>query len=171
MKTALLMAALSSVLLPAQEAPSPPTPKFDVVYELTFGKGPPKLKPHQRGSCIPVALGRTLPPLATGEHYCRNMVSPRGAVDFEGGTLAMFAALLGLVVDRPVIDKSGLTSYFELHLAFSPDDSAAIRPASTDPGPPGIFQAVQEQLGLKLLPAKGPVDVLVIDHIERPSEN
>jgi uncharacterized protein (TIGR03435 family) len=73
-----------------------------------------------------------------------------------------------------------MTNLFEIHLMFSPDDSAAPRPATVDPGAltavrapdtPGIFQAIQEQLGLKLVPAKGPVDVLVIDHIERPTEN
>ena len=92
----------------------------------------------------------------------------------------MFAGSLGMVLDRPVIDKTGLTSYFEIHLVFSPDDSAEPRPVTVDPGAsgavrtsdaPGIFQAIQEQLGLRLVPAKGPVDVLVIDHIERPSEN
>jgi uncharacterized protein (TIGR03435 family) len=149
------------------------------VYELALGKGSPKLKPLQDGSCTPVVVGRTLPPLAAPQHYCRNMVSPR-SVDFEGGTLSMFAGLLNLILDRPVIEKTGITNYFEIHLKFSPDDSAAPRPDTADPGAaaavrapdaPGIFQAVQEQLGLKLLPAKGPVDVLVIDHIERPSEN
>jgi uncharacterized protein (TIGR03435 family) len=149
------------------------------VYELVLGKGSPKLKPYQEGSCIPVALGRSLPPLTSGEHYCRNMVSP-GGVDFEGGTLSMFAGLLNLILDRPVIDKTGITDYFKIKLAFSPDDSGARRPVAADPGAPpearasdasGIFQAMQEQLGLRLAPAKGPVDVLVIDHIERPSEN
>ena len=90
----------------------------------------------------------------------------------------MFAGSLGMVLDRPVIDKTGVTSYFEIHLVFSPDDSAA--PVTADAGAsaavrasdaPGIFQAIQEQLGLRLVPAKGSVDVLVIDHIERPSEN
>ena len=149
------------------------------VYELILGKGSPKLKPYQDGRCTPVFLGRTLPPLPSGQHYCRNMVSPRG-VEFEGGTLSMLAGLLNLILDRPVIDKAGITNYFEIHLVFSPDDSAAPRPATADPGAPaavsspdapGIFQAIQEQLGLKLVPAKGPVDVLVIDRIERPSEN
>ena len=149
------------------------------VYELALGKGSPKLKPFQEGGCTPVVVGRSLPSLAGPQHYCRNMVSPR-SVDFEGGTLSMFAGLLNLILDRPVIDKTGITNYFEIHLKFSPDDSAAPRPATTDPGSPaaatapdapGIFQAIQEQLGLKLVPAKGPVDVLVIDHIERPSEN
>lgn len=149
------------------------------VYELALGKGSPKLKPLQDGSCTPVLVGHPLPPLASGQHYCRNVVAP-GGVDFEGGTLSMLAGLLGLIMDRPVIDKTGITNYIEIHLKFSPDDSAAPRPATADPGSPAavsspdapsIFQAFQKQLGLRLMPAKGPVDVLVIDHIERPSEN
>jgi uncharacterized protein (TIGR03435 family) len=85
-----------------------------------------------------------------------------------------------MVLDRPVIDKTGIASYLEIHLVFSPDDFAQPRPVTPDPAAsaavrtpdaPGIFQAIQEQLGLRLVPAKGPVDVLVIDHIERPSEN
>jgi bla regulator protein BlaR1 len=150
------------------------------VYELALGKGSPKLKPLQDGSCTPPVVGRPLPLLPDGQRRCRNMVSSRGSVDFEGGTLSMFAGSLGMVLDRPVIDKTGITSYFEIHLVFSPDDSAEPRPVTVDPGAsgasrtsdaPGIFQAIQEQLGLRLVPAKGPVDVLVIDHIERPSEN
>ena len=148
------------------------------VYELVLGKGSPKLKPHQEGSCIPVALGRSLPPLASGQHYCRNLVSP-SSVNFEGGTLSMFTGLLNLILDRPVIDKTGITNYFEIQLKFSPDDSAPSRQSAADPGSlatvtpdaPGIFQAIQEQLGLKLVPTKGPTDVLVIDHIQRPTEN
>jgi uncharacterized protein (TIGR03435 family) len=149
------------------------------VYELVIGKSSLKLKPLQVGSCIPPVLRGPLPTLASGERRCRNMVNPRGAVDIEGGTLPMFAGLLSMALDRPVIDKTGITDQFEIHLKFSPDDSAAPRPSTTDPGSPtvgapdapGIFQAIQEQLGLRLVPAKGPVDVLVIDHIEKPSEN
>jgi uncharacterized protein (TIGR03435 family) len=149
------------------------------VYELAVGKGSSKLKPLQDGSCTPVLVGHPLPSLPSGRHLCRNMVGP-AAIDFEGGTLSMFAGLMGLILDRPVIDKTGITNYFEIHLKFSPDDFAAPRPAAADPGlpaavtspdAPGIFQAIQEQLGLRLLSAKGPVDVLVIDHIERPSAN
>jgi uncharacterized protein (TIGR03435 family) len=151
------------------------------VYELALGKGSPKLKPLQsEGSCTPALVGRPLPMLPSGQHRCRNVVAPRGAVDIEGGTLSMFADLLGLALDRPVIDKTGITNYFEIHLVFSPDESATPRPAGSDSGAPaavratdapGIFEAIQEQLGLRLVPAKGPVDVLVIDHIERPSDN
>jgi uncharacterized protein (TIGR03435 family) len=150
------------------------------VYELALGKGAPKLKPLQDGSCTPVLIGHPLPRLADGQRYCRNLAAPGRSVDLEGGTLSTFAGLLGLILDRPVIDKTGITDYFEIHLQFSPDDFAPSRPSTAEPGAsvtvttpeaPGIFQAIQEQLGLKLVPAKGPLDVLVIDHIERPSEN
>ena len=92
----------------------------------------------------------------------------------------MFAGLLGMILDRPVIDKTGITDLFAIHLEFSPDDFTSPRAVAVAPGAPaavggpdapGIFQAIQEQLGLKLVPAKGPVDFLVIDHIERPTEN
>ena len=140
------------------------------VYELALGTGSPKLKPLQDGSCTPVVIGRALPLLPGDQHICKNMVnldSPR-AVEMEGGTLSSFAGLLGMALDRPVIDKTGVTGNFEIHLVFSSNDSAAPRLLAADLG---IVQAIQEQLGLRLLPTKGPVDVLVIDHIERPSEN
>jgi uncharacterized protein (TIGR03435 family) len=147
------------------------------VYELTLGKGSPKLKPLQAGSCTAVEIGHPLPTLASGEHICRNMVAPRGAVDIEGGTISGFADLVGMALDRPLIDKTGITGYFEIHLKFSADNSPVPRRTMDDlgvdmaPDTPNIFQAIQEQLGLRLVPAKGPVDVLVIDHIERPSGN
>src|SRR5215469_3083707 len=141
------------------------------VYELALGKGSQKLKPLQDGSCTPVVIGRPLPLLPDGKHLCRNMVSldsPRRSVEIEGGTLSGFAGLLGMALDRPVIDKTGITGYFEIHLVFSPSDSAAPGAVTADPG---IVQAIQDQLGLRLVPAIAPLDVLVINHIERPSEN
>src|SRR5262249_51411613 len=123
--------------------------------------------------------GQPLPQLAADQKLCRNIVNPRGAVDMDGGTLSGFAGLLGMALDRPVIDRTGMTNLFEIHLVFSADNSPSRREATASPGPPaevttdppGIFQAIQEQLGLRLAPAKGPVDVLVIDHVERPSAN
>ncbi len=142
------------------------------VYELTLGKGYPKLKPLGKSGCVAVVAGRPSPQLGPGQKYCRNMVSPRGTVDMEGGTFSALAGMLGMALDRPVIDRTGVTDSFEIHLRFSPDDSGAGGATAADPGAfPGIVEAVQEQLGLKLAPAKGPVDVLVIDHVERPSGN
>ncbi len=74
------------------------------VYELVLGKGSPKLKPFHGANCIPVLAGRPLPTLQAGERYCRRMVSPRGTLEMEAGTLREAADLLSMVVDCPVID-------------------------------------------------------------------
>lgn len=140
------------------------------VYELALGKGPSKLKPLQDGSCTPAVTGSALPLLQDGQHLCRNVVnldSPR-AVDMEGGTLSSFAGLLGMALDRPVIDKTGITGNFEIHFVLSPAHLSAAPQSTSDHG---VVQAIQEQLGLRLVPAEGPLDVLVIDRIEKPFEN
>jgi uncharacterized protein (TIGR03435 family) len=83
---------------------------------------------------------------------------------------------------RPVIDQTGLKATFNVKLQFeqihidNEPESGSSNPAMASPpqlGPvgPSIFKAVQNQLGLKLKPTKGPVETLVIEHIERPSEN
>ena len=89
-----------------------------------------------------------------------------------------------MVLGRPVVDHTGFGGAFDLRLDFTPDETAAGlprfagpvdsggTPAAADPtAPPPIFVAIQEQLGLRLESAKGPVEVLVIDHVERPSDN
>jgi uncharacterized protein (TIGR03435 family) len=84
-------------------------------------------------------------------------------------------------LDRTIFDKTGLTGKYDFELKWAPDEAPPpitggtqgglpMNDAATDPGP-SLFTALQEQLGLKLEPQKGPVDVIVIDHIERPSEN
>lgn len=71
--------------------------------------------------------------------------------------------LMALATDRVVVDRTGLTGRFDIELEWSADQIATDRPS--------IFTAVQEQLGLKLESTRGPVDVLVIDHIDRPTED
>ena len=71
--------------------------------------------------------------------------------------------LMALATDRVVVDRTGLTGRFDIELEWSPDQTATDQPS--------IFAAVQEQLGLKLESTRGPVDVLVIDHVERPTED
>src|SRR4029079_17708716 len=58
--------------------------------------------------------------LSDRQRLCRNMVSPRGSADIEGATLSMFAGLLGMALDRPVVDKTGITSFFEIPSCFRP---------------------------------------------------
>ncbi|MFZ0818548.1 MAG: TIGR03435 family protein [Candidatus Acidiferrales bacterium] len=70
---------------------------------------------------------------------------------------------------RTVLDKTGLTGTYEFTLRYTPDN--APQPPSGGADAPSLFTALQEQLGLKLEPGKGPVEVIVIDHVEKPSGN
>jgi uncharacterized protein (TIGR03435 family) len=93
-------------------------------------------------------------------------------------SLGDFSKIFGRFIDRPIVDKTGITGRFDVHLEFAPDQAT---PRLGDPnGPPAgadadlgpsMFTAIQEQLGLKLEPAKGPGEFLVIDSVERPTEN
>lgn len=75
-------------------------------------------------------------------------------------------------MDRLVVDKTGVTGKFDFHLEFAADQATpGLVAEAGDPGGPSIFTAVQEQLGLKLEPTKGPGEFLVIEHVEKPSEN
>lgn len=86
--------------------------------------------------------------------------------------------LQGTVLDRPVVDQTGLQGKFDFTLKWTPDETQfggqlGQLPAPSDKtdAPPDLFTAIQQQLGLKFEPAKIPVDVLVIDKVEKPSEN
>ena len=95
---------------------------------------------------------------------------PPGHLGATNQTMADIANLLGLgVLNRPVMDQTGLTGRFDLRLTWTPDGP----PPATEgaDAPPDLFTAIQEQLGLKLVSARAPVDVLMIDHDERPSAN
>jgi uncharacterized protein (TIGR03435 family) len=75
-------------------------------------------------------------------------------------------------VDRPVFDHTGLDGTFDVSIEWAPRLSGPTPPGFTsDPDGPTFTEALQDQLGLKLAPQTGPVDVLVIDHVEQPSEN
>jgi uncharacterized protein (TIGR03435 family) len=149
------------------------------VYALTLAKGGSKLKPFKEGSCTQMPLTRPIPAPPPGQRFCNAMVQFRGSVEAEGSTLSEFSKLLNLFLDRQVIDKTGIAGRFDIHLEFTPDQVTPGLPAPlpnapalpADPTGPTIFTAIQEQLGLKLEPARGPVELLIIDSIERPSEN
>jgi uncharacterized protein (TIGR03435 family) len=88
----------------------------------------------------------------------------RGRFEARNVTMGMFAAqLAGRMLDRPVLDRTGIAGEFDITLEWAFDQGA-------DNGP-SIATALQEQLGLKLEAQKGAVDVLVVDHVERPSAN
>ncbi len=93
--------------------------------------------------------------------------SNTGEIRITNKSMAEIAGLMRFVVDRPVVDQTGLAGRFDFVLKWTPDGAETSDPNA----PPELFTAIQEQLGLKLEPVKAPVDVLVIDHVERPSEN
>jgi uncharacterized protein (TIGR03435 family) len=107
----------------------------------------------------------------------------RGQLNVTGANLGMFANVLSMQLGRIVLDKTGLKGNYEFTLKWTPDEGQGQmfrgagdgQPRDAAPPPdasgPTIFTAVQEQLGLKLESQKGPVDTLVVDHVERPSEN
>ena len=152
------------------------------VYTLTVAKGGPHLTPYVPGSCKPIEFG-SLP--APGEEgICRVLIRQRGpnlALEANGSNLGAVARLLYLVVDRPVIDRTGIQDRFDFDVEFAPEQApTAFRPPGDPPPPPPasteeptarIYTAFEEKLGLKLESAKGPREYVVIDHVERPTRN
>ena len=93
-----------------------------------------------------------------------NNGSGNTALSSVNSSMANFAGLLGRRMDRLVVDKTDLKGGYDFKLEWAPNPTAE----STDPS---IFTALEEQLGLKLESTKGPVEIIVIDNLERPSEN
>ncbi|MBM3779561.1 MAG: TIGR03435 family protein [Acidimicrobiia bacterium] len=94
-------------------------------------------------------------------------------------TMADFASVMQTaVLDRPVVDRTRLSGRLDFTLTWTPDESqfrgmsVRVPPPTDDPNaPPNLFTAVQEQLGLRFESTNAPVEVPVIDRVERPSEN
>lgn len=100
----------------------------------------------------------------------RRPCSLEGAPRFiSGGTqpISALADMLGVRLQRPVVDATGLSGNFDIDLQWTPDP--ALPPGVVDSG--AMFTAIREQLGLRLQPARAPLDVLVIDSVERPTPN
>jgi uncharacterized protein (TIGR03435 family) len=99
--------------------------------------------------------------------------SSRGRIDARKATMDHFADVLSRQMDLPVINRTGLEGAFNLKLEWTPE---SLKPAGTGTAgaateQPSIFTAIQQQLGLRLRSEKTPVEILVVDHAERPSEN
>jgi len=105
----------------------------------------------------------------------------RGELNSQGIPIVLLAQQLSLRLGRPVVDRTGLKGHYAFDLRWTPDPSEDERLRSSEwtgagfsgslPSGPPLLEAVQQQLGLKLVPVTEPVQVLVIDHAEQPSEN
>lgn len=129
-------------------------PVWELVLARSDGALGPDLIPH-RGVCGPSAV----PPCGVS--------ASREAVRGVGVRIERIAGFFTSSVEgRRVFDKTGLTGIYDFKLVYRPPDVS--RP---DDNRPTLFTALEEQLGLKLVAARGVVDVLIVDHIERPTEN
>jgi|SRR5271157_3587671 len=131
------------------------------VLALVIGRNGPKLKPTN-----------------SDEEQTRSMKGlqgGRGELTGLGANMGSLANRLSATMGRVVVDRTGLTGTYDFHLRWTPDDAqpmqAADQPAAESEPGPSIITALQEQLGLKLEAQKGPVDIVVIDSVERPSAN
>jgi uncharacterized protein (TIGR03435 family) len=122
------------------------------VYNLVVGKNGPKLQESGAEASPP------RPPSA---------VAALGRIQVSNKSMEDLAVMLASSVDRPVLDKTGLTGHYDFTLEFTRGNPDL--PADADDR--SVFAAIQQQLGLKLVPANEPATILVIEHVEKPSAN
>jgi uncharacterized protein (TIGR03435 family) len=125
------------------------------VFALTVAKDGPKLTK------------------STGDPSGRPSQNVRGGsgerhIEFTNTSMKDMTLLMLLEVDRPIVDQTGLKGKYDFKLNFTNDESRAPTDGSA---PPGLFTAMQEQLGLKLEPVRAPAPVLVVDSVQRPTAN
>jgi len=141
-------------------------PKELPIFAITVAKGGPKLKPS---AAPPGALPELVNVIYPEEKGGVHVVLPA-----RSATIVQLAKMMQrAVLDRAVVDQTGLSGVYDFDLEWTPDESqfSGNLPRSVEPTKPSLFTAMQEQLGLRLEATKGPVQVLIIDRVERPSEN
>jgi uncharacterized protein (TIGR03435 family) len=153
-------------------------------YVLIPAKGGPKLKQAAAAATEPDEKGRDRPrgPM---------LRMGRGQIIGQSATLDFLAQILAQQLGRPVIDRTGLTGTYDFALEWTPESGQGLGPGFGSPGAsipgkepprldnpapdeqsgPSIFAAIQEQLGLKLESRKAPTEIIVIESVEKPSEN
>jgi uncharacterized protein (TIGR03435 family) len=168
--------------------------KDSSVYILTVADGGSKLQVAKEGSCIAMDLNNLQPPAAPkpGEarpRYC-GMGGGRSngslmVTDWYGTSIAELAGrMLAGYVDLPVVDRTNLAERYDIHLEFVPERRTSgpvtlngevvpgmQAPATDTTAGPSIFPALEKQLGLKLAKGKASLEVIVVDHAEKPSAN
>ena len=159
---------------------------------LKPGKTGPNLRPHSEGPACPEFAQPSSNPM-NGDVFPRNcdtdqmrsskgtrMIGYRNATTSLLATTIYFYGAMAGEVDRPVVDQTGLDGTFDFTIEYAPGEmdrfgrpSLPPNPDAAPPDPQGaaFLHAVHDQLGLKLVPSKAPIRMLVIDHVERPSEN
>lgn len=141
------------------------------VYELTVGNNGPKLKEASDSNCdAPPSEAPSGAPPRSG--YCGGSLVSYGRLTSRKVPVQRLAGTLSEIMDRPVLDMTGLKVVFDIDLQWAPDETqfGGRRATGDNSDAPSIYAALQE-LGLKLDARRGPVDVLVIEQADRPSAN
>jgi uncharacterized protein (TIGR03435 family) len=137
------------------------------LYALVVSKGGSKLR---ESAAAPDALPETVSVV-----YPESGGGVRIVLPARNATMAQFASIMNrAILDRPVVDQTGLSGRYDFDLEWTPDETqfGGQVPQGTPEHPkPDLFAAIQQQLGLRLDATKGPIEALVIDRVERPSEN
>jgi uncharacterized protein (TIGR03435 family) len=145
-------------------------PIFNLMLDRADATLGPRLRPED-GQCISISSAAAS--TADASRWCGFKRFGPGAISARGMTLEEFASGIATRSDiqRVVRNRTGLAGRFDVDLDYTPETEARsdLPPAGRTESGVGLFTALKEQLGLKLENATGPVDVLVIDHIERPT--
>jgi uncharacterized protein (TIGR03435 family) len=150
------------------------------IYALTLARQDGKLGPAMKASTtdceamMKAAMGRGGGPPPPGTPFCGLRISPT-RLEMGGFAMSELVNGLGNLLQRTVVNRTGLPGSFDLTLNFSPEQLPGLPPGvqlpAVDPNAPSIFTALQEQAGLKLESTRGPVQVVVIDRAEMPVED
>lgn len=163
------------------DALKPAAANCDVARGRPGGPGPAPGGPTAAPAAGPRAGGPLPGPGGPMSGPCQFLIAP-GRFQVSGQSMATFANSLGMQVGRPVLHETGLTGAYDFTLTFMPDSGGRGMPPGLpppgapelppiDPNAPALPTALQEQLGLKLESGKGPVEMIVIDSIEQPTED
>ena len=165
------------------------------VYALAVGEDGPKLQASADGSCVVQNMDRPIEPLSPGQTRLPLCGLPLdNGSDFRRATMEELCTFLSLKTDRKVVDRTGIKGMFDIRLGSSggylpgplpPPPPPPGRSGQQAPLPPGDspmatpdpgevtaqIQRALQKFGLRLEPTQGPDDALIVDHVERPSEN
>jgi uncharacterized protein (TIGR03435 family) len=140
------------------------------VYALVVAKGGPKLEATKEGGCTPADPTQGPPPIVPRQPLpCGYIGEAKGGDGIEavGVTMASICQIFSVQLHRAIIDKTGITGRFNYQLPFNTPPPGA----SGDDEQFGVAMGALQKLGLKVESAKGTAEFIVIDHVERPSEN
>ena len=119
----------------------------------------------REGTAYVLAVAKNGPKLKQSQTQSTNIRVGANSIQVEGSPLSRLAQQLSAILERPVIDRTGLEGTYDASLLWSPAQITA------DPDQVSIFTAIQDQLGLSLVSQRAPIDTLVIDSISQPSPN